>query len=38
MKRILINGGGGFIANHLIIQVLMRTDLEIVTLDFLVYS
>ena len=37
-KRILITGGGGFIAHHLINQVLIRTDWEIVTLDRLDYS
>ena len=37
-KRILITGGGGFIAHHLINQVLLRTDWEIVTLDRLDYS
>lgn len=38
MKRILITGGAGFIAHHLINQVLMRTDWEIVTVDRLDYS
>ena len=38
MKRILITGGAGFIAHHLIGQVLKRTDWEIVTLDRLDYS
>jgi dTDP-glucose 4,6-dehydratase len=37
-KRILITGGGGFIAHHLINQVLIRTDWDIVTLDRLDYS
>lgn len=37
-KRILITGGAGFIAHHLINQVLMRTDWEVVTLDRLDYS
>ena len=37
-KRILITGGGGFIAHHLINQVLIRTDWEVVTLDRLDYS
>ena len=37
-KRILITGGGGFIAHHLINQVLMRTDWEVITLDRLDYS
>ena len=36
-KRILITGGGGFIAHHLINQVLIRTDWDIVTLDRLDY-
>ena len=38
MKRILITGGAGFIAHHLINQVLIRTDWEIVTVDRLDYS
>jgi dTDP-glucose 4,6-dehydratase len=38
MKRILITGGAGFIAHHLIGQVLKRTDWEIVTVDRLDYS
>ena len=38
MKRILITGGAGFIAHHLIGQVLERTDWEIVTIDRLDYS
>lgn len=37
-KRILITGGGGFIAHHLINQVLIRTDWDVVTLDRLDYS
>jgi dTDP-glucose 4,6-dehydratase len=37
-KRILITGGGGFIAHHLINQILIRTDWEVVTLDRLDYS
>ena len=37
-KRILITGGCGFIAHHLINQVLIRTDWEVVTLDRLAYS
>ena len=37
-KRILITGGAGFIAHHLINQVLKRTDWEIVTIDRLDYS
>ena len=37
-KKILITGGGGFIAHHLINQVLKRTDWDIVTVDRLDYS
>ena len=37
-KRILITGGGGFIAHHLINQVLKQTDWEIITVDRLDYS
>lgn len=37
-KRILITGGAGFIAHHLINQVLIRTDWDVVTLDRLDYS
>lgn len=37
-KRILITGGGGFIAHHLINQVLILTDWEVVTIDRLDYS
>tara|TARA_Y100000389_G_scaffold31859_1_gene27014 strand:+ start:11936 stop:12961 length:1026 start_codon:yes stop_codon:yes gene_type:complete len=37
-KTILITGGGGFIAHHLINQVLMRTDWNVVTIDRLDYS
>jgi len=37
-KRILITGGGGFIAHHLINQVLIRTDWDVITLDRLDYS
>lgn len=37
-KRILITGGAGFIAHHLIGQILKRTDWEIVTVDRLDYS
>jgi len=32
-KTILITGGGGFIAHHLINQVLIRTDWNVVTID-----
>lgn len=38
MKKILITGGAGFIAHHLIGQILKRTDWEIVTVDRLDYS
>lgn len=38
MKRILITGGAGFIAHHLVAKVLKETDWEIVTLDRLDYS
>jgi dTDP-glucose 4,6-dehydratase len=38
MKRILITGGGGFIAHHLINRVLQQTDWEVVTIDRLDYS
>lgn len=38
MKRVLITGGAGFIAHHLIGQILKVTDWEIVTLDRLDYS
>ena len=38
MKRALITGGAGFIAHHLIRQILERTDWEIVSLDRLDYS
>ena len=38
MKRALITGGAGFIAHHLIGQILERTDWEIISLDRLDYS
>lgn len=38
MKRILITGGAGFIAHHLVAKVLEETDWEVVTLDRLDYS
>jgi dTDP-glucose 4,6-dehydratase len=38
MKRILITGGAGFIAHHLVEKVIRETDWEIVTLDRLDYS
>ena len=37
-KKILITGGAGFIAHHLIDQILSKTDWEIVTLDRLDFS
>lgn len=37
-KKILITGGAGFIAHHLIGQILKRTDWEVVTVDRLDYS
>lgn len=38
MKRILITGGAGFIAHHLVCKVLRETDWEVITLDRLDYS
>ena len=38
MKRALITGGAGFIAHHLISQILKHTDWEVVTLDRLDFS
>lgn len=38
MPRILVTGGAGFIAHHLISKILEKTDWEIVTLDRLDYS
>ena len=38
MKRILITGGAGFIAHHLVCKVLRETEWEVVTLDRLDYS
>lgn len=38
MKRILVTGGAGFIAHHLISKILQETDWEIVSLDRLDYS
>jgi dTDP-glucose 4,6-dehydratase len=38
MKRILITGGAGFIAHHLVTKVLRETDWKVVTLDRLDYS
>ncbi|MDA0917401.1 MAG: GDP-mannose 4,6-dehydratase [Proteobacteria bacterium] len=38
MKKVLITGGAGFIAHHLVYFLLNNTDWEIVTLDRLDYS
>jgi dTDP-glucose 4,6-dehydratase len=38
MKRVLITGGAGFIAHHLIGQILKTTDWEVISLDRLDYS
>ena len=38
MKRVLITGGAGFIAHHLIFYILQKTNWEIVSLDRLDYS
>ena len=38
MKRALITGGAGFIAHHMIGQILKNTDWEVITLDRLDYS
>ena len=38
MKRALITGGAGFIARHLVSQILKNTDWEVVTLDRLDFS
>jgi len=38
MKRVLISGGAGFIAHHLIYYLVKNTDWEIVSLDRLDYS
>tara|TARA_B100000085_G_scaffold142318_1_gene129544 strand:- start:265 stop:1287 length:1023 start_codon:yes stop_codon:yes gene_type:complete len=38
MKRVLITGGAGFIAHHLVSQILKNTDWEVVTLDRLDFS
>ena len=37
-KRVLVTGGAGFIAHHLIAKILRTTDWEIVSLDRLDYS
>ena len=38
MKKVLITGGAGFIAHHLIYQILKTTNWEIISLDRLDYS
>jgi dTDP-glucose 4,6-dehydratase len=38
MTKVLITGGAGFIAHHLVSKVLKETDWEVVTLDRLDYS
>jgi dTDP-glucose 4,6-dehydratase len=38
MKKVLITGGAGFIAHHLILEILQTTDWSVVTLDRLDYS
>ena len=38
MKRVLITGGAGFIAHHLINYLLKKTDWDIISLDRLDYS
>jgi len=38
MKRVLITGGAGFIAHHVINQILNETDWEIISLDRLDFS
>ncbi len=38
MKRVLVTGGAGFIAHHLVDTIIQTTDWEIVTLDRLDYS
>ena len=37
-KKILITGGAGFIAHHLVDKILSTTDWEIITLDRLDFS
>ena len=37
-KKILITGGAGFIAHHIVDKILSTTDWEIVTLDRLDFS
>ena len=38
MKRVLITGGAGFVAHHVVNHILLNTDWEIVTLDRLDFS
>tara|TARA_Y100000389_G_scaffold168096_1_gene173608 strand:- start:249 stop:1268 length:1020 start_codon:yes stop_codon:yes gene_type:complete len=38
MKRVLVTGGAGFIAHHLVFQILKDTDWEVITLDRLDFS
>ena len=38
MKKVLITGGAGFIAHHLIYYLLVNTDWQIVSVDRLDYS
>ena len=38
MKKVLITGGAGFIAHHLIFYLLKNTDWQIISLDRLDYS
>ena len=38
MKKVLITGGAGFIAHHLIYYILKKTNWEIISLDRLDYS
>jgi dTDP-glucose 4,6-dehydratase len=38
MKRVLVTGGAGFIAHHLILMILETTDWEIISLDRLDFS
>ena len=33
MKKVLITGGAGFIAHHIIAHIIKETDWEIVTID-----
>ena len=38
MKKVLVTGGAGFIAHHLIRHLLLNTDWEVTSLDRLDYS